>query len=56
MDMMMGKRTVECFSKIFEFSDRREEAAETVVPDTMQWLRVAAVPSRWLARCIFTAS
>lgn len=35
MDMMMGKRTVECFSKIFEFSDRREEAAETVVPDTM---------------------
>lgn len=35
MDMMMGKRTVECFSKIFELSDRREEAAETVVPDTM---------------------
>lgn len=35
MDVMMGKRTVECFSKIFEYTDKREEAAETVVPDTM---------------------
>lgn len=35
MDLTMGKRTVASFDKVFEYSMPRDEAGETVVPDTM---------------------
>lgn len=35
MDVLIEKRTIVCYQKTFEYSDTREEAAETVVPDTM---------------------
>ncbi|MEG1632515.1 MAG: DUF3794 domain-containing protein [Oscillospiraceae bacterium] len=35
MDVMMGKRTVVCYDKVWRYCDTREEAVETVVPDTM---------------------
>lgn len=35
MDVTMGKKTVACYHKIFEYRDASESAVETVVPDTM---------------------
>lgn len=35
MDVTMGKKTVVCYHKVFEYSDLCEGAVESVVPDTM---------------------
>jgi hypothetical protein len=35
MDVTMGKKTVVCYHKVFEYSDLCESAVESVVPDTM---------------------
>ncbi|NCB50966.1 MAG: DUF3794 domain-containing protein [Clostridia bacterium] len=35
MDVTMGKKTVACYHKIFEYRDVSESAMELVVPDTM---------------------
>lgn len=35
MDLTMGKRTVASYDKVFEYAVPRDEAGETVVPDTM---------------------
>jgi hypothetical protein len=35
MDVTMGKKTVVCYNKIFEYADVCEGAVESVVPDTM---------------------
>lgn len=35
MDVTMGKKTVVCYHKLFDYSDLCENAVESVVPDTM---------------------
>ena len=35
MDVTMGKKTVVCYHKVFEYANLSESAVESVVPDTM---------------------